>query len=246
MRILCLNANTTPYVTQTVGDEMRATLGDTATVIDAQPTFGPAVIKTRLDHAVASHGIVDAAARYTGSVDAIMLAVSFDTGRDALREALDVPVIGMTEASVAMARMIGGRIGYVSLGAIGKSLYVETLGHCALERDQAGWETLEAPAAFHAGDKTELDAMLAGAAERLADQGADVVVLLGAVLAGAARRMQGASPLPVIDGGGAGALIARAMAGLGAPKARAGSFAPRISDGLSGVGEALANLQKPG
>ncbi|MFK7942232.1 MAG: aspartate/glutamate racemase family protein, partial [Paracoccaceae bacterium] len=176
MRILCLNANTTEYVTQTVGDEMRATLGDNAEVIDATAAFGPAVIKTRLDHAVATHGVVDAAAN-NPDVDAIMLAVSFDTARDALREALSIPVVGMSEASVAMARMIGGRIGYVSMGADVTPLYYETLGHCDLDRDQAGWEALEAPSAYRPGDKTELDALLAGACTRLADKGADVVVL---------------------------------------------------------------------
>ena len=245
MRILCLNANTTEFVTRTVGDAMRAALGDTAEVVDATPGFGPKVIKTRLDHAVATHAIVDAAAHHPG-VDAIMLAVSFDTGRDALREALAVPVIGMSEASVAMARMQGGRIGYISMGALVTPLYHETLGHCDLTRDMAGWEALEAPSAYRPGDKSELDALLLGACERLADQGADVVVLLGAVLAGAALRIQMQSPLPVIDGGQAGALMARAMVDLGTQKPERGTFSARSSDGLVGVSSALAALQRAG
>ncbi|MEO1491315.1 MAG: aspartate/glutamate racemase family protein [Pseudomonadota bacterium] len=242
MRILCLNANTTEFVTRTVGDEMRRALGDAAEVVDATPSFGPAVIKTRLDHAVATHGIVDAAAAH-GDVDAVMLAVSFDTGRDALREALSVPVVGMSEASVAMARMVGGRIGYVSMGALVTPLYHETLGHCDLTRDMAGWEALEAPSAYRPGDKSDLDAMLVGACGRLAKQGADVVVLLGAVLAGAARRIRDTSPLPVIDGGQAGALMARAMVDLAAIKPQVGTYAARASDGLTGVSAALAGLQ---
>lgn len=242
MRILCLNANTTEFVTQTVSDEMRATLGDSAGVLDATASFGPAVIRTRLDHAVATHAVVDAAAAHA-DVDAVMLAVSFDTGRDALREALSVPVVGMSEASVAMARMVGGRIGYVSMGALVTPLYYETLGHCDLERDMAGWEALEAPSAYRPGDKSQLDAMLRDASARLADQGADVIVLSGAVLAGAARRVQEESPLPLIDGGRAGALMARSMVELGAPKPTRGSFARRDGGGLGGVSDALAALQ---
>lgn len=242
MRLLCLNANTTPFVTRTVGDEMRRTLGPGVEVIDAQACFGPAVIKTRLDHAVAMHGVVDAASRHL-DVDAVMLAVSFDTGREALREALSVPVVGMSEASVAMARMLGGRIGYVSLGTAVVALYHETLGHCDLSRDMAGWEALEAPTAYGPGDKSELDMMLAEACARLAAQGADVVVLLGAVLAGAARRIQVDCALPVIDGGRAGALMAKAMVELGAHNAVQGSRSPGPSDGLSGVSDDLAALQ---
>ncbi|MEM9781900.1 MAG: aspartate/glutamate racemase family protein [Pseudomonadota bacterium] len=245
MRILCLNANTTDFVTDTVAEAMRATLGPAAEVIAASAPFGPKVIITRLDHAIATHDVVDAAAAH-GDVDGIMLAVSFDTGRDALRAALSVPVLGMTEASVAMARMTGGRIGYVSIGAAVTPLYRETLGHCDLDRDLAGWLALEAPSAYRPGDKTELDTLLVGAARDLADQGADVVVLLGAVLAGAARRVQADSPLPLIDGGAAGALMIRAMIDLGAPKPATGSFAKRAGGGLQGVSAALEGLQKSG
>ncbi|MEM7523069.1 MAG: aspartate/glutamate racemase family protein [Pseudomonadota bacterium] len=248
MRILCLNANTTPYVTTTVGDEMRATLGEAAEVLDRAAAFGPAVIMTRLDNAVAVHGVVDAAAAAMEAhpdIDAIMLAVSFDTARDALREALSIPVVGMTEASVAMARLVGGRIGYISMGAAVTPLYRETLGHCDLDRDMAGWEALEAPSAYRPGDKTELDALLTNAAASLGAQGADVVVLLGAVLAGAARRLADKSPVPLIDGGAAGALMARAMVDLGAPTPKVGTYARRPGGRLGGVSEALARLQAP-
>ncbi|MEM6624904.1 MAG: aspartate/glutamate racemase family protein [Pseudomonadota bacterium] len=244
MRILCLNANTTPYVTETVASAMRTALAMSAEVVEATARFGPAIIKTRLDHAVATHGIVDAAA-HAGDVDAVMLAVSFDTAREALREVLDVPVIGMTEASVAMARMRGARIGYVSLGSAPKALYLETLPHCGIERDIAAWESVEAPAAYAPGDKSAVDRVLADACGRLGDQGADAVVLLGAVLAGAAARVQGSSPLPVVDGGVAGALMARAMVDLGAPKQAMGSFAVRQETPMSGVSDALAQFQVP-
>ena len=267
MRLLCLNANTTPFVTRTVSDEMRATLGDAVEVIDQTARFGPAVIKSRLDLAVATHGVVDAAA-IAPRVDAIVLAVSFDTGRDALREALDCPVVGMSEASVAMARMLGRRIGYVSMGADLTSLYFETLEHCALDRDLAGWEALEAAAAYRdlagwealeaaaayrAGDKSGVDALITVAVRSLTAKGADVVVLLGAVLAGAARRVQGACMVPVVDGGRAAALTARALIDLGAPKPKSGSYAaragglPHLCAGprrLAGISDALTLLSQ--
>ena len=244
MRILCLNANTTQFVTETVAAEMRATLGDAAQIVEATARFGPNVIKTRLENAVAMHGVTDAAARH-GDVDAILLAVSFDTGREALREALSVPVIGMSEATVAMARLTGGRIGYISMGADTTPLYFETLTHCDLGRDRAGWETVEAPAAYRPGDKSAVDTLLTEAAGRLAGRGADVVVLLGAVLAGAARRIQPGCAVPVLDGGRAGALMARAMADLAPPKPETGSYRRRPGSDLTGVDQALAALRKP-
>jgi len=247
MRLLCLNANTTMSITHRVGDEMRRALasesGEPIEVIDCSPTFGTAVIMTRLDLAVACHAVVDAAAN-NSDVDGIMLAVSFDTGRDALREALSIPVVGMTEASVNMARMTGRRIGYVSIGEDITPLYWENLGHCHLQADCAGWETIEAPAAYQSDTATEADATVIAACDRLAKQGADVVVLLGAVLAGAAHRIQDQCKLPVIDGGGAGALMLRGMVDLQLRKAQTGTFAKKSGSCLSGVSEPLAALQR--
>lgn len=243
-RILCLNANTSRHITETVSAEMRATLGPAVEVIECTARFGPDVIRTRIDHAVAMHGIVDAAAAHAGTVDAIMLAVSFDTGRGALREALSVPVVGMSEASVAMARMTGHRLGYVSLGADVKPLYEETLGHCDLDRDRAGWVTLDAPSAYRPGETSELDAMLVGASQSLADAGCDVLVLLGAVLAGAARRLRSQTSIPMIDGGTAGALMAHAMVELGAVSFKAAKRVGTERRGLSGVSDALSTLQR--
>lgn len=210
MRILCLNGNTTKSITAKVGDEMRRTLGQSATVIDCTPEFGPAIINTRVDVAVASHAIVEAAINHE-AVDAIMLAVSFDTSRDALREALTIPIVGMTEASVALARMQGRRIGYVSIGKAITPMYHETLTHCHLQADIAGWRTIEAPTAYQSGSTSEADALVLKACIELKDDGADVVVLLGAVLAGTAHRVQANCEIPLVDGGTAGALMARTM-----------------------------------
>ncbi|MEO1459097.1 MAG: aspartate/glutamate racemase family protein, partial [Pseudomonadota bacterium] len=231
MRILCLNANTTEFVTETVAGEMRATLGEAAEIVPETAGFGPAVIRTRLDHVVAGHAVVERAAAHAGAVDGIMLAVSFDTALDALRAALPIPVVGMTEASLAMARMLGGRIGYLSMGADVTPLYRDTLGAYDLDRDMAGWRALEAPEAYRPGDKSALDAALGEAAAGLAAEGADVVVLVGAVLAGAARRVQPGAPVPLVDGGRAGALMIRAMVALGAPPRRVGSFAGAAGGG---------------
>lgn len=241
MKILCLNGNTTASITTRVGNEMRRVLKHSAEVIDGTPLIGPSVIKTRVDLSVATHGIVDAAARCS-DVDGIMLAVSFDTGRDALREALGIPVVGMTEASIAMARMSGRNIGYVSIGKAITPLYKENLSHCHLQEDMIAWETIEAPAAYSQNSFTEADATLIAACDEVVKQGADVVVLLGAVLAGAAYRVQESVPVTVIDGGGAGALMLRSLVELGGPKTSVRTAGYHSSDGLTGVSEALKRM----
>lgn len=238
MRLAVINANTSAHITEIVAAEARATLGPSATVTPVTPRFGPKVIHTRLDAAVAAHGVVEAAANVAAEVDAILLAVSYDTGAAALREALPIPVVGMSEATIAMARLAGGPVGYVVSGARSIPLYRETLAASDPDRDCAGWRAIEAPAIYAPGgggaaaDDAVLEAM-----RLLADDGAATVVLLGAVLAGAARRLQARAPVRALDGGRCGALMAQALATLGPAPRRDGPGGRMI-----GIDPALAAL----
>ncbi|QHQ34367.1 aspartate/glutamate racemase family protein [Algicella marina] len=214
MRILCLNANTTAYVTRTVADEMASTLCNRAHVIPVTPEDGPPIIRSAEDNALAHQGVLTAAHEHMNNADAIMLAVSFDTALTELRGSLSIPVVGMTEASISLARLCGGPLGFITLGASLVPLYEETLTHCDLKTDCVGWRAFDAPSAYREGDKTELDRLLLAATAELATDGARTVVLLGAVLAGAARRIAPRTKTRVIDGGNAGALIAEALLNL--------------------------------
>ncbi len=44
--------------------------------------------------------VLQLAARHAEEVDAVILAVSYDTALYAAREMLDIPVVGMTEAAM--------------------------------------------------------------------------------------------------------------------------------------------------
>ncbi len=237
MRILCLNPNMTAFVTATVATEVRAVLGPGVEVVEATAGFGPPVIRTHLDHAVAMHAAVELAARQAAGIDAVLVAASFDTATEAIREALGVPVLGISEASIAMARLHGRRLGYVSAGAVSTPLYRDTLRRYDFDRDRAGWQVIEAPSAYAPGDRSAVERLIADAVTELAEAGADVAVLLGAVFAGLARRLGPASPIPLVDGALAGGLMLQALL-------RAGQRSPpsRVPGPLSGVGPELTAI----
>src|ERR1044072_2675839 len=107
MRILVLNANTTDFVTQTAATEARRVASPGTEIVTATAHFGAAILATRRAHAIAEDGAVGLAARHAKGCDAVVIAVSYDTGLKALREMLDVPVVGMTEAALLSACMLG-------------------------------------------------------------------------------------------------------------------------------------------
>ena len=238
MRILCLNPNRTAFVTATVATEVRAVLGPGVTVTEATADFGPDVIRTHLDEAVATHAAVDLAARHGRDADAVLVAASFDPAVRAIRDLLGVPVLGISGAAIALARLTGRRIGYVSAGAVSTPLYRDSLARYDIDRDRADWQVVETPAAYAPGDKRAVETIVGDAVARLAANGADVAVLLGAVYAGLGRRLGPESPIPMVDGGLAGALLIEAMVRTGPLSAPRGRGASRFE----GVGDSLTNL----
>lgn len=239
MKILCLNPNRTAFVTATVAAEMRAVLGPDVEVIEATAEFGPDVIRTHLDEAVACHAAVDMVARQGTGVDAILVAASYDPALEAIRQLVDVPVLGISGAAIAMARMMARRIGYVSAGALATPLYRDRLARYDMAVDMAAWQVIETPAAFAAGDKTAVEAQVLDSVQDLAAAGAEVAVLLGGVYAGFARKLGPASPIPLMDGGLAGALMLQALQRTG-PLSQPRSFAPSRFEGVSPALQQLA------
>jgi allantoin racemase len=243
MRLLLLNANTTAFVTERAAEEARRVAAPGTTILPVTADFGAAIIGTRTENAIAEHAAVTLAARYAQACDAVLIAVSYDTGTKALRELLAVPVVGMTEAMLLTACMLGGRIGLVSFGQRMQQLYREVIDGYGLTTRIAGWRNLESTAAYRDGDYSELDRSLVAASRSLIEQdGAEVITLLGAVMAGVPRRIQDQIPVPVLDGIRCGVSQAEALVRIGAPKPTTGSYASPAPRSVSNVDAAIAAL----
>ena len=249
MRLLILNANTTPFVTERAADEARRVASAGTDIVPTTGEFGAQIIGTRTENAIAEHAAVTLAAQHAAHCDAVVIVVSYDTGLRALREMLPVPVVGMTEAMLLTACMLGGRIGLVSFGQRVQQIYREVVDGYGLSQRVAGWRSLESKAAYSEGDYTELDKALVAASRSLIEQdGAEVIALLGAVMAGVPRRIQNAVPVPVLDGIRCGVPQAEMLVKLGVPKPTTGSYALPGQRAVSNVDAALAAMlsKKPG
>jgi allantoin racemase len=243
MRILVMNANTTDFVTQTAANEARRVASPGTEIVAATADFGAAIVATRSEHAVAEHAAVVIAAKHAPGCDAVVIAVSYDTGLKALREMLDIPVVGMTEASLLTACMLGGPIGLVGFGKRVWPIYRELIESYGLSGRIAGHRILENTAAYKPGDYTALDNELVNASQDLIDKdGAETIFLLGAVMAGVARRIEHRVPVPVLDGMRCAVPQVEALVRVGARKPTTGSYAPPGERATSGLDPALAKM----
>ena len=241
MRLLVVNANTSQIVTDKVAAQARAVAAPDTEIVAVTGRFGARVIGSRAEQALGEHSTLTLVAQHAGDCDAVVIAVSYDTGLRAARELLTVPVVGMTEAGLLTACMLGGRIGMVTFGHRVLPLYRELVAAYGLSDRIAGWRTVESTAAYQPGAHDALDDELAASAcDLVGRDGAETVLLAGAVMAGVPQRLQPRVPVPLIDGLSCAVAQAELLYRLGHPKARTGSYAPPADRELIGVDEAIA------
>lgn len=236
MRLLLINPNTTAVITAQVAAAARAAAAPGTEIVEATGAFGAAVIGSRAENAIAAHAVLHAATSQPAPYDAVILAVSLDTALDALREALDVPVVGLTEAALLTATMVSRRAALLTLGPRLVPVYAELIAHYGLAARVPAVEALTQTPQDFLRDPAAARAALQAHCERLAQQGAEAIVLAGAVFAGHAAAVQPALPVPLIDGAPAAVALAEMLVRLRLPKARVGSLSSitgRASQGLA-------------
>lgn len=199
MRILLINPNTSAHVTERMVEQARKTAGSKAEIVGATATFGPQFINSRAANTIAAHACLDVAARQASGFDAIVLGVSMDTGLAAVRELLDMPVVGMAEAGLKASCTLGARVGCLTLGNQLLPLYREmTAGYGMSDRVQ--WKAIELPAAYGTDIAADVAIAIRDACEQMVkEESIDVVALCGAVLAGYAETISEGVSVPVVD-----------------------------------------------
>ena len=242
MKLLLVNPNLTQAVTDAVAAAARGAARPDTEIIAVGGTFGPQVIGSRAENALAAHGVLDLVASHSDGVDAVVLAVSLDTALWACRELLDKPVVGMTEAALLTASMLGTRIGVLTYGARLGPVYRELVEAYGLGSRLAGVETVDVTPQQTFSEPDRVLAAVRAGALRLIEQGAEAVILAGAAMAEMAPKLQGAVPVPLLDGVACAVGLAEMLVTLELPRPRIGSLAPTGGREVHGIGTALQQL----
>jgi allantoin racemase len=173
--------------------------------------------------------------------DAAIIAAFGDPGLFGARELFDIPIVGMAEASMLTACMLGRRFAIVTFARALGPWYQECVDMHGLTSRCAGIRMLDAPFKEVGNVQDEKESLLAELAGRAAlELDADVVILAGAPLAGLAARVRERIPVPVIDQMAAAVKQAEALVTLGVRKATVGAFRRPDAKPTIGLPEALA------
>jgi allantoin racemase len=172
-----------------------------------------------------------------GRFDAAIVAAFGDPGLFGARELFDFPVIGVSEAAMLTACMLGGQFLIVTFASALCGWYRDCVAMHRLESRCAGVVALDRSfGSLEDARETNWPALVDLANEAIAERDADVAILTGAPLAGLATRARDLICVPVVDPVAAAVKQAEALIALRTIKATLSSFrrpAPKATTGLS-------------
>lgn len=243
MKILLANPNTSQSVTDRIAQVARASASPGTALVAVTGSAGVPYIATRADAAVAGRTTLELMAEHAGGCDAAIVAAFGDPGLGGCRELLAIPVIGLAEAAMLTACMLGRRFSIVTFsGALGP-WYRECVDYNGLASRLASIRCLDGPFDDIARVQDEKEDLLVDLCARAAaEDQAEVIILGGAPLAGLAVRVAGRVPVPLVDGVAAAVRQAETLAALAPRKATVGSFRRPAAKSIVGVSTALTRL----
>jgi allantoin racemase len=224
MLILIINPNSDSVMTETIR-QSAVEFADGEFEVLVEPTPGaPKFIETYQDQVRAAPGMLQLVHEYNSRVDAFVIACHSDPNIDAIREVTERPVVGIGEASMKMATLLGHRFSVVTTHQHSIPGKLAQARKYHLQDLQA---SVRAPAQGEEGLGD--DARFLHLARQAIDQDlAEVIVLGCAGLAGMDKRLQRKLGVPVLDGVVCALILVVGFAKYGVSTSRALGYNPNF------------------
>ena len=247
MRILLINPNMTQSMTDAMTDVARNTAKNSAQIIPVTATKGFPYISSLAEAQIAGAHLLETIAYHRSEVDAVIIAAFGDPGLLAARELFDLPIVGMAEAAVLTAAMLGDRVGVVTFSPEMAKWYRACVLQTGLGARFTGVRYPAAPPGSLEGIATALKEGLITLIHQTKDKDyADVIILGGAPLAGLAAKIATETTCILVDPISAATAQAMALLQL-KPTYSSRSARPKgkISTGLSPALTAVLKGEQP-
>jgi allantoin racemase len=221
MRIRVVNPNTTESMTALIEASARAVAGPGVVVEAVTSSMGPASIESHYDEALAVPGIL-AALR---DADGYVLACFGDPGLDAAREVANGPVVGIAEAAMHAATLVGRGFSVVTTLSRTRGRAHDLAGRYVAAGACRGVHACDVPVLELESDPAARKEVVALARHALEHDDSDAIVLGCAGMAGFAAYASAELGVPVIDGVAAATVTVQSLLTLGLNTSRRGEYA---------------------
>lgn len=203
MRILVINPNTSESFTQRIEVTAKKYAHSETEIILRTASSGPRAIESVFDEVLSCQGTLEVALRELEKVDGIVIACYSDhPAIAALREVTDIPVIGIAEANMYMACLLGNKFSIITTNVEWEPLLWDAVRHYGLTERCSSIQSTGLPVlALEAADSTEIYTLIKDAAQKaISVYGAEVICLGCAGMSGMDKQLENDLKVPVLDG----------------------------------------------
>ncbi|MCJ7533491.1 MAG: aspartate/glutamate racemase family protein [Anaerolineales bacterium] len=202
MQILFINPNTSHSFTERIQAVAQQYALPTTQIVALNPTSGPRSIESIYDELLSSAGTLELAIGQLDQFDAFVIACYSDHPTVyALREITEKPVLGIAEASMYVACMLGSKFSVVTTNDEWEPLLWDAVRHYGLEKRCASVRTTGMAVLALESSEQDAFALIQQAAQRaVVEDGAEVICLGCAGMAGLDKRLEETLGVPVLDG----------------------------------------------
>ena len=215
MRILVINPNTSVAMTRAIARELLAVKRPDTELEVVNPEEGPEAIECAYDESRAVPEMLKLVQKAPEQgFDAVVIACFSDPGLDAARELVEIPVVGIQEASMYLAAMLGSSFGVLTTlerRVPARRHYAASLG---LGEKLVATPVLNIPVAETVGSLTRMKETALARSREALEKGAEVLILGCAGLGDWAHDLQQQMGVPVINPNAAGLKIAELLVDL--------------------------------
>lgn len=195
---LVINPNTSEAMTAEIeATAQRIFLPPWSCLVASAPA-GPESLESWSDYHLASVAILPLLEKHPNT-DGIVLACFGDPGLYLLKESCSVPVVGIAEASMSLALLLGARFGILAGMRRAVELMDSMVRAYGLESRYAGTVSLEMRVLDFARERPATLSVLERASRTLRERGAEVLLLGCAGLTTFVEELQARVEMPVID-----------------------------------------------
>ena len=211
MKILIINPNSDPQMGKEILTSAEDFVKCRFEVVCKNTPGAPAFIETHEDMSKAAPGMIQLARENESKFDAFIVACHYDPHLDVMKEILKKPVIGIGEASIKIASMLGHRFSILTTDEHSIPIHKELVRKYNLDEVLA---SVRAPGR-EVEEYSEEKKFLAIARLAIEKDRAEVIVLGCAGLTGLDRILHQELDVPVLDGVVCALIIASGLAEIG-------------------------------
>jgi allantoin racemase len=225
MRILLVNPNSTASMTEKAVKSARAVARPGTEIIAATPSGNPPSIQGFYDVAMSLPGLLAEIERHP-EADAVVIACFDDTGLDAARCVVDVPVVGIGEAAFHAASFLSCRFSVVTTLRRSVPGIEANLVRYGLDARCGRVRSTEVPVLdLERGDPETVDRIADEIRRAIEEDEAEAVVLGCAGMTDLMADLSARFGIPVLDGITSAVTFAEALVASGARTSKTGGYA---------------------